>query len=220
MAATYTLVDLETWPRKEHREHFSTAAKCFISTTKKMDVTALHAATHASGERFYVAVLYVVSSVINRHREFKLSWQPKERRLIVWDEVSPSHLVFHKDDETFTCIWSRWTADFAAFSRGCREDMAEGLRHRGYRVPGIPENVFSASCLPWLGYDALHLSLNGDEPYLAPIVTWGKAERIGERLQMPLSFEIHHGAADGFHIARFYEEVAQEMEALAARLRA
>ena len=58
----------------------------------------------------------------------------------------------------------------------------------------------------------------GDGLFLAPMVSWGKAEAAGDQMLMPLSFEIHHGAADGFHIARFYDEVEQEASALAEHL--
>lgn len=137
-----------------------------------------------------------------------------------WDEVLPSHLVFHEEDETFTCIWSRWEPDFEAFYRGCQEDIAAGKEYRGYRVPGMPENTFCVSCLPWLKYSALDINLCGDGLFLAPMISWGKAELDGGRMRMPLSFEIHHGAADGFHIARFYDEVEQEAVALAEYLSA
>lgn len=106
--------------------------------------------------------------------------------------------------------WSRWEPDFEGFYRGCREDIAAGKEYRGYRVPGMPENTFCVSCLPWIKYSALDINLCGDGLFLAPMISWGKAELDGGRMRMPLSFEIHHGAADGFHIARFYDEVEQD----------
>lgn len=216
----YQEIDLETWPRKEHYLHFTKQAKCFVSITKDVDVTQLRAAAKTCGRSFYIAFLYVICKVINRHSEFKLAYLPEEEKLVQWDEVLPSHLVFHEEDETFTCIWSRWEPDFEVFYRGCQEDIAAGKEYRGYRVPGMPENTFCVSCLPWIKYSALDINLCGDGLFLAPMISWGKAELDGGRMRMPLSFEIHHGAADGFHIARFYDEVEQEAAALAEYLSA
>ena len=214
----YREINLNTWPRKEHFWHFTTKAKCSISITKNVDVTQLRVAAKASGDNFYIALLYIVTKVLNRHSEFKLAWLEKEKKLIEWNEIIPAHLVFHKEDETFTCIFSKWIQDYAAFRDACREDIAAGKAYRGYQVPGIPENTFCVSCLPWLHYSSLDINLYGNEIYLAPMISWGKFEELDGQIMLPLSFEIHHAAADGFHIARFYDEVEWEAKCLAAAL--
>ena len=166
----YQEIDLETWPRKEHYLHFTSQAKCFVSITKDVDVTQLRTAAKTCGRSFYIVFLYVICKVINRHGEFKLAYLPQKKKLVQWDEVVPSHLVFHEEDDTFTCIWSRWNPDFEAFYRGCLEDIIAGKTHRGYRVPDMPENTFCVSCLPWLKYSALDINLCGDGLFLAPMV--------------------------------------------------
>lgn len=49
---------------------------------------------------------------------------------------------------------------------------------------------------------------------LAPVVTWGKYELQQGRLKMPLTMNIHHAVADGFHLSRFFTEVQEQMDAL------
>ena len=41
---------------------------------------------------------------------------------------------------------------------------------------------------------------------LLPIVCWGKFREVGDRVMMPLSVQVNHASADGFHIARFINE--------------
>ena len=75
-----------------------------------------------------------------------------------------------------------------------------------FSMPDIPPNHFDISCLPWLSYDSFHINVNPGT-YLAPIITWGKyLEKEGE-IQLPLSFQIHHSAADGFHVSQFYQDL-------------
>lgn len=81
----YQEIDLETWPRKEHYLHFTQQAKCFVSITKDVDVTQLRAAAKTCGRSFYIAFLYVICKVINRHGEFKLAYLPQEEKLVQWD---------------------------------------------------------------------------------------------------------------------------------------
>ncbi len=48
--------------------------------------------------------------------------------------------------------------------------------------------------------------------FLKAAFTWhlsllGKYELKNERFRMPLTMQIHHAAADGFHISRFFSEL-------------
>uniref|UniRef100_UPI001FDAB5FD CatA-like O-acetyltransferase n=1 Tax=Clostridioides difficile TaxID=1496 RepID=UPI001FDAB5FD len=45
--------------------------------------------------------------------------------------------------------------------------------------------------------------------FLAPVITWGKYELEQERYIMPLTMNIHHAVADGFHLSRFFNEVQE-----------
>lgn len=45
--------------------------------------------------------------------------------------------------------------------------------------------------------------------FLAPVITWGKYELERERYIMPLTMNIHHAVADGFHLSRFFNEVQE-----------
>jgi len=60
----------------------------------------------------------------------------------------------------------------------------------------------------------VHVFDQGD--FLAPVVTWGKYEAEGSRLVMPLTMNIHHAVADGFHLSRFFTEVQEQMDRMAA----
>lgn len=94
------------------------------------------ARTKAAGLRFYTAFLYCVAKVVNAHDEFKLSYRWQEDKLILWDEVVPSHIVFHEDSETFTRICSAWDTDFTVFYNACEQDLAAGKALRGIQRAG------------------------------------------------------------------------------------
>ena len=48
------------------------------------------------------------------------------------------------------------------------------------------------------------------------MVTWGRMEAEGEKRMMPLTMNIHHAVADGFHLSRFFTEVQEQIDALGA----
>lgn len=209
---------LEHWVHREHFLHFTKEVNCSVCLTASLDVTGLSRRCGETGRKFYICILYCISRVLNAHEEFRLQYNGRTEEVSCWREIHPAHLVFHPENETFTGIYSRWDKDFLRFYDGCAADLLAGQSLSGYRAPGIPENVFDASYLPWISYDAMNLMLPQDHVYLGPIITWGRyRETQGQRL-LPLTMQIHHGAADGFHVARFFHEVQACADALAATL--
>ncbi len=73
----------------------------------------------------------------------------------------------------------------------------------------MPKNTFDVSCLPWVKYKSFDIHVFDSGTYLAPVVTWGKYGEENGRIVMPLSMNIHHAVADGFHLCRFFSEVQE-----------
>jgi chloramphenicol O-acetyltransferase type A len=46
-----------------------------------------------------------------------------------------------------------------------------------------------------------------------PRFAWGKFFWEGDRLEMPLSVDGHHGVIDGVHVGRFYAEMGRYLSA-------
>lgn len=211
----YTEVDLDTWKRKEHYLHFTKEVNCTCCLTATIEITALTKALSNAPFRFYPTFLYCICKVVNAHDEFKMAYLWEESKLVLWDHVVPSHIVFHEDSETFTRIWSNWDTDFASFYHNCQTDVQKGQKLSGYSVPNVPSNSFDVSCLPWLSYSSMSLHIPENWIYLAPIITWGKYTHVDGKTVLPVTMQIHHAVADGFHIARFFAEVERTSAELA-----
>ena len=203
----YKDVNLNTWKRKEHYHHFTKGVNCTCCMTASIDISELCKALQSANLSFYPTFLYCICKVVNTYEEFRLSYLWEDDKLVIWDEVVPSHIVFHEENETFTRIWSKWDSDFKTFYLNCKNDINEGQQLFGYSVSNVPQNSFDASCIPWLNYSAMSLHIPENWIYLAPIITWGKYTIIDGKFTLPLTMQIHHAAADGFHIARFFTEV-------------
>ena len=97
---TFTPIDKETWPRREYFDHYVTRNPCTYSMTVRLDVTNIK----KRGLRLYPALLYALATVVNRHQEFRYSI--REGVLGFYDRLEPSYAVFHKEDETFSLLWT------------------------------------------------------------------------------------------------------------------
>ena len=72
-----------------------------------------------------------------------------------------------------------------------------------------PSNIFFLSSLPWTSFAGFNLNHRDAWRSLAPIFTIGRyVEREGRTL-MPLAIQVHHAAADGFHVSRLVNELQE-----------
>ena len=208
----YTTIDLNAWSRGNLFQFYIDKMRIVMSLTVDIDVKNLKLYSKKTGIPFYPLMLWVVSKVINNHDEFKYSWD-NEGNLIRWDYVSPSYTDFHSDDENFTKMVTEYSDDLTEFYGRV---MADRERYKNDRamLDNQPLNFFDVSCLPWVKYKHFDVHVFDEGKFLAPVVTWGKYEQTEDKLLMPLTMNIHHAVADGFHLSRFFNEVQELIDSL------
>ena len=81
-------------------------------------------------------------------------------------------------------------------------------------VENQPLDFSDVSCLPWVKYSHFDVHVFDEGKFLAPVITWGKYEMSHGRYMMPLTMNIHHAVADGFHLCRFFNEVQELINTL------
>lgn len=207
-------INMETWNRKNVFNHFINDVRCVITLTAYMDVTNLVQGCKKADYRFYPTYIYLVSKIVNRHKEFRMGYD-EFGDVGFRDIVSPSYVVFHPEDEAFTRLVSEYTTDFEVFYHQVINDMEQHKNERAFEVQYTDISTFDVSCLPWISYKSFDLHIFDSGTYLAPVITWGKYEKKDNKLLMPLTLQIHHAAVDGFHVARFFSDLQIEIEKLA-----
>ena len=203
----YSVVDMENWKRAKLFSHYIDYMPIVMSLTVDMDVTPIKEYSKKTGMNFYHIMIWIVSKVINSHEEFRFGWS-ENCELIKWDFVSPSYTVFHKEDESFTKMLTEYCDDLSEFCKRVEKDIREHEADRAI-VENHPANFFDVTCLPWVKYRHFDMHVFDGGKFLAPVVSWGKYEEENGRLIMPLTMNINHAVADGFHLSRFFNEVSE-----------
>ena len=196
----YTKINLNEWSRGKLFETYIESMRVVMSLTADVNAAPLLKFTKANGLKFYPAMIWAVAKTVNARGEFKYGWNERGE-LIKWDFVSPSYAEFHKEDENCTKTVTEYSGDLFEFHARFLRDREKYKNSRGF-VENQPPNFFDVSCLPWLRYRSFDMHVFDEGKFLAPVVTWGRYEREGERRPMPLTLNIHHAVADGFHLAR------------------
>ncbi|MEU6476743.1 type A chloramphenicol O-acetyltransferase [Streptomyces sp. NPDC047017] len=202
-----TPIDLDTWPRRQHFEHYCRVVPCTYSMTVEVDVTAFTEALRRSRRKSYVAQVWALATVVNRHDEFKMCLTATGEPAI-WPVVHPSFTVFNPERETFASVWAPYDPDFAAFHDVAAALLAEHSRATEFFPQGAPPaGTFDVSSLPWASFTGFDLTIGAGWDHLAPIFTLGRYTERDGRVLLPLAAQVHHAAADGFHTARLVNEL-------------
>lgn len=204
---SYTKIDISEWERGELFSHYINKNRVVMSLTCDIDVAPLLEYTKQNGLKFYPAMIWAVSKIINAHDEFKFRLD-REGNLIKWDFLSPSYTDFHKEDENFVKFVTEYSDDLADFHARALEDIEKYKGERAF-VEGMPENFFDVSCLPWIRYTHFDIHTFGSGKFLAPIITWGKYQKQGDKTLMPVTISVHHAVCDGYHLCRFFTELEE-----------
>lgn len=204
----YREIDLASWSRREYFEHYTSRVPCTYSATVKLDISQLR----RSGDKLYPAMLYLLTAAVNEFEQFRTAFRP-DGKLVIYDAMDPSYTIFHKDTETFSCIWTKYSDNYREFLGRYLEDARQYGQAQGFEPkPDMPENSFNVSMIPWLAFDSFQLN-TPDYRYLLPIFTIGRyREDSRGGWTLPLAVQAHHAVCDGYHLSRFLEVLQEKLD--------
>ena len=203
----FNIINMNTWDRKECFNHFFNNAKCTYSITVNIDITNLYNYIKTNKLRFYPTFTWVVSKAINNYQEFKMAFD-EEGRLGFFDEIGPSYSVLNDKTKVMSDLYTSFNNVFLNFY----DDMANALN--SYKEILILLHSFKIIFLLFhvcLGLITTSFNVNneGSSPFLFPMVTWGKFFEEGNKILMPVTIQVHHAVADGYHCSLFFSDVKE-----------
>lgn len=205
----YTVIDMDAWPRRERYEHYMRAVPCTYSMTVKLDITSLR----RRGLRIYPAMLHLITGEVNRHEQFRMELR-ESGELVLYERMEPCYTVFHKETGTFSNLWTEYCEDYPLFLGRYEEDLRRYGQSEAFMAkPGLPENSFTVSMLPWASFEGFNLNTT-DFTYLIPIFTMGRFYTEGGRIRLPLAVQVHHAVCDGYHTCLFIDGLQNAIDSL------
>lgn len=205
-------LDMNTWERADVFRHFIGDTRCVMSLTVDMDVTELLQTVRRRDCPFYPAMIWAVSSAVNCREELRMG-RGEDGAPGIWDSVSPYYADFHGEDQRFTRLTTEYSPDFQVFCRRFLDDRSRFAHCRGFELRDVPPNTFTVSCLPWVHYKSFDLHVYDAGMNLSPLVVWGRYKKNADgRFILPLTLSIHHAAADGYHLCRFFSDTERFMK--------
>lgn len=201
----FNIIDKDNWQRKECFEHFMNIANCSYSITVKVDITKLYSYIKENNLRFYPAFTWAISKCINNQKELRMGYD-QDGNLGYFDKVNPSYSVLNETTKIMSDLCSEYEDSFSEFYKSMTTSLDNYKKDSKYTTPFTP-NFFIVSCLPWIDYSAFNVNNHGSEPFLFPMVTWGKFISENNNIYISVTIQVHHAVADGYHCSVFFNDL-------------
>lgn len=195
-------IDMTTYPRRDHFNHFYGMAYPYVGVTVDVDVTDLLTRCREKGWSFYLMVLHAAALAADEVPEFRR--RIDQGGVVEYEECPTSHTEL-KPDGTYAYCTLHHHMSLAEYLQKAEAARAAVREFGSIEEEDAVQSMYFISTLPWLHYTALIQPVCcGEESN--PRITWGKYQQNEKgRVMLPLSVLVHHALADGLHIARFYE---------------
>lgn len=200
-------IDLEIWKRKEHFKHFCSLDDPYWGMTTALDCVHTWQAAKKNDESFFLHYLHKSLIAVNQIEELRL--RIVDSRVVCYDQINGSATVL-RPDETFGCCFIEYFDDFHTFATEAAKSIEQTRARSGMCLDqnNRADQVYYSS-IPWQHFTSLTYSKSLNSQDSVPRITFGKVQKQGKRLLLPVSIQVHHGLADGLHVARFLEQFQQ-----------
>lgn len=196
------VLDLATWPRRQHFDFFRRFDEPFFGVTVRVDCTAAAARCRDLGDSFFLFYLHKCLVAVNAVEEFR--YRIDGERVVVYDRVGASATI-GRSDGTFDFSNIPFLEDFSEFVKGAQEEIARIQFTTGLDTTMTMPDVIHFSAAPWLDFTSLSHARGFGSADSCPKISVGKVTEREGRMSMPVSIHGHHGLMDGLHVGKFVE---------------
>lgn len=205
-------IDLATWPRRDHFQLFRSQEWPYFSLTVEVDLSTWLPATRAAGRPFYTTLVHEVMTAVNRVEALRTRIRGDE--VVLHDQVDVSFTVPWRE-ELFNFCLVDFTPDREAFLARSQAAIAHAQAADGLLLDDpARDGMIFISCLPWLPFTSMTHPVHSTRGDSIPRISWGRVIERDGRLLLPLNLQLHHGLADGVHVARFVEALNNQLMSL------
>ena len=198
------IIDLESWPRKDSFEFFNTYHDPQFNVCANVTITKTYEFFQTREISKFIGMLWLLSNAANAVKEIRC--RIKGETVVQHQKVHPS-FTWLNDDKTLTFCHAEYVNDVAVFFVNVQKSVARVEPNPGVADNKERDDVLYISCIPWINFTSVSHPFRLDDTRSIPRITWGQFFQDRGQWLMPVSIQLHHGLADGYHIGLFFEHL-------------
>jgi chloramphenicol O-acetyltransferase type A len=194
-------IDLNTWERRSLFELFNEYSEPYHGVCLRVDCT----------ETFHYAKDHRISVFLSLlHRSLLAANKTESFKLRVVDGAVWAYETIHggsavgRPNGTIGFAHYAYRPGLMDFVREASLEL-ERVENRSDLERYAGQNIIRYSVLPWFDFTSISHARDFAARDSAPKITFGKITEAGGRRTMPVSIHVHHGLADGSHVAELVE---------------
>jgi chloramphenicol O-acetyltransferase type A len=197
------LLDLDSWPRKEHFNFFSQFTEPLFGVCVEVDCTRAYQKAKELDASFFLYYMHKSLVAVNQTECFKYRINA-DNQIIIHDVVSCSATIA-RENGTFGFSYSPYNEDFNVFTSHMMKEI-DRIRNSTNLIPAhVTDDVIHYSSLPWIKFTSISHARNYAFQDSVPKISFGKMTTTGNTRTMPVSIHVHHGLMDGLHVGQYID---------------
>jgi chloramphenicol O-acetyltransferase type A len=198
-----TLLNLNTWNRKEHFLFFKQMEEPFFGVTVTIDCTNANQKSKKLGYSFFAYYLHKTIVAVNKTESFR--YRIINDEVFVYDQINASATIM-REDKTFGFSMIAYHEDFEQFAEIVKTEIARIQTTTGLFTTDFNDsNVIHFSAMPWVNFTSFSHARSYQFPDSCPKISFGKMMEKNGKKTMSMSIHVHHGLMDGWHVGLFLE---------------
>ncbi|MGB2683877.1 MAG: CatA-like O-acetyltransferase [Olleya sp.] len=194
-------LDINTWNRKEHFQHFSKLKDPYFGVTIPFEVGNAYQYAKDNNVSFFGVYLHACMQAINAVDNLK--YRVVEDTIQVYDTIHASATIM-RSDKTFGFSFINFTEDLDGFLTNLSNEVDRIENSPSLFPPVNGLNCVHCSAIPWLNFSGHKEPVSGEMDSV-PKLAFSKAVKQDNKLIMNVAINVNHALVDGYHLALFSE---------------
>jgi chloramphenicol O-acetyltransferase type A len=198
-----TLLNLETWNRKEHFLFFKQMEEPFFGVTVNIDCTKAYQISKDFDYSFFAYYLHKTIVAVNKTEAFR--YRIIDDKVCIYDQINASATIMRADN-TFGFSLIKYDENFDQFAKNVKNEIDRIQTTTGIFTTEFNENnVIHFSAMPWVNFTSFSHARSFSFPDSCPKISFGQMIESKGKKTMSMSIHVHHGLMDGWHVGQFLE---------------
>jgi len=195
------VIDINTWNRKQHYEHFTALTNPYFSVTIPFNVSKAYNFAKSNSKSFFAIYLHACMKAINSIEN--LRYRIENEKVVDCGIVHASATIM-RANKTFGFSFIKYKEDLNEFINNINAEKNRIESTNDLYPPQNGLNCIHCSAMPWFRFSG-QVEPVSNEVESVPKLAFSKAEKIGEQFTMNVAITVNHALVDGYHIGLFSE---------------
>ncbi len=198
-----TKVDIQTWERKQHYEHFIKLKDPYFGMTIPFDVTQAYHFSKTKSVSFFGKYMHNCMQAINDVDELKLRIINDE--VVRYNTIHASATIM-RPNKTFGFSFIEFDNDLNVFLDNLASEKRRIEASNNLFPPQNGLDCIHCSAVPWLQFSGHKEPVSGHIESV-PKIAFSKIEhKKNDTIKMNVAISVNHALVDGYHLGLFSEK--------------